>query len=72
MTPAQAAATNLAAALRRAGLEDMAVRAERGHYGDFSSPLIAPKMTLVIELERAGTGEARAVAQRVRAGDFDG
>ena len=67
-------AMKLAAALRRAGLEDMAARAETGHYHDYLSPLDFPDLALLEELHQAaaqGNVAARALVARHMNGDFD-
>lgn len=63
------AATKLANALREANQPEMAGRADVMYYSDFSSPLPAPKIALVEELESHGMDE---LARRVVAGEFDG
>lgn len=68
MRPSDAA---LAAALREAGLHDMAARAEQSHYNDFFSPLATPIMDLAEELRVVGTKESLALRQRVIMGEFD-
>lgn len=62
----------LAAALREAGLLDLAAEAERGLYDDYESPMAFPQMNLVHRLGEVGTPEALAIADQVRNGDFDG
>lgn len=62
----------LGAALYEAGLHVQARKAREGHYGDHSSHLVAPKLTLSLVLERHGTPAALALAQRVKRGEFDG
>lgn len=61
----------LAAALRKAGLEDMAKKAETGYYDDFLSPLGAPALQLAGDLARAGTPAALALRKRHINGEFD-
>lgn len=63
----------LAAAIRQAApdgrLEDMARKAEAGHYDDFESELEAPCVTLVRDLRAAG---AEDLAKRAMNGEWDG
>lgn len=61
----------LAAALREAGLSEMAAKAERGHYNEFFGDLDTPIMDLVRDLGRIGSKEALALRQRAMAGEFD-
>jgi hypothetical protein len=61
----------LAAALREAGLKEMADRAETGYYHDFLSPLDAPCLQLDADLTTAGTEPALALRARHRDGEFD-
>ena len=61
----------LAAELRKAGLEDMATKAAEGYYDDFLSPLDTPIVTLVCDLGKADTPEAKALRLRAMNGDFD-
>lgn len=62
----------LAGALRDAGLEDLALRAERGEFNDFFGAHAAPKMALVGALrDRETPAEAEHLAGRVLAGEFD-
>ena len=62
----------LASALRDIGLTDLAAEAARGQYDDYESPLAFPLMTLVHNLIAIATPEARALADRIIDGDFDG
>lgn len=71
----------LAKELRGLGLNDMAVNAENGVYGDFTSLLATPKMVLVAGLADAAEKEARRadhraaimeLRKRVMEGEFDG
>lgn len=62
----------LAAALREIGLPDLAAEAERGVYDDYESPMPFPLINLVHRLGEAGTPQAKALAERVKDGDFDG
>ena len=61
----------LAAALRDAGLPEMAGRAAQGHYHDYLSPLVMPEKQLVSELTIIGTTAALTLRRRVKQGDFD-
>jgi hypothetical protein len=61
----------LAAALREAGLTDMAEKAAGGLYHDFLSPLSAPSVQLASELRAAGTDAARALLKQHMHGEFD-
>lgn len=63
------AAEKLELALREEGLNDMAVKASQGYYGDFTSPLAMPITQLVQDLLARG---ARKLAERAMNGDFDG
>lgn len=73
-------ADKLARELRKLGLDDMAVNAEHGVYGDFTSLLVAPKMALVEALANAMLNARethrrqaiRALRKRVMNGEFDG
>jgi hypothetical protein len=66
MTPVE----KLTQALRDAGAPlEMIERAMSGYYGDFTSPLAFPIMTLVMDAEAAGLHE---VAIQARRGIFDG
>jgi len=62
----------LAAALREIGLSELADEAARGLYDDYESPMPFPLINLVHRLGEAGTPEAKALAGRVKDGDFDG
>lgn len=59
----------LAQALHALGDFDMEKKAREGYYGDFTSPLATPIMTLVQDLDAKGYS---ALAQRAREGEFDG
>lgn len=64
----------LAQELRKAGLEEMARRAEVGYYHDFLSPLDFPEMELMHDLTaaiRGGNEAARELRQRHVRGEFD-
>lgn len=61
----------LAAALRKAGLNEMAGKAEAGYYHDFLSPLDTPCIQLAADLAEAGTREAMALRARHLNGEFD-
>jgi hypothetical protein len=61
----------LAAALREAGLEELAGRAEQGHYNEFFGPLGLPELHLAAELACIATPAAMAVRQRLINGEFD-
>jgi hypothetical protein len=61
----------LACALIAAGLYDMADRAVSGWYDDYLSPLDAPTMELVNDLQKAGTPAATLIREQVLEGDFD-
>jgi hypothetical protein len=61
----------LAAALRDAGLLEMAERAAEGYYHDYLSPLVMPEKQLVSELTIIGTSAALVLCERVKQGDFD-
>jgi len=64
----------LAAALRKAGLDDLADKAATGYYHDYLSPLTFPEMQLAEDLSLAalsGNAEAIKLRQRVINGDFD-
>lgn len=72
--PDDHSAMKLAAALRMAGLDVMAVNAERGMYHDYLSPLDFPDIILLGELQEAaeaGNLAAHALIARHRNGDFD-
>lgn len=62
----------LAAALREAGLEEIAQEAERGLYDDYESPNPLPITSLVHRLGEQRTPAADAIAERAKAGEFDG
>lgn len=61
----------LAQELERAGLPKMAAKARTGYYHDFLSPLPAPCMQLLSDLEMVGTPEAAALIARHLDGEFD-
>lgn len=61
----------LAAALREAGLDDMADKAAEGYYHDFLSPLATPEMQLAEDLAAIGTDAALALRERHINGEFD-
>jgi len=64
----------LAAALREAGLEEMAAKAADGYYHDYLSPLPDPAMQLDRDLWAAVKGgnlEAGILRSRHHNGDFD-
>lgn len=61
----------LAQELRKAGLEDMAKRAEEGYYHDFLSPLNFPELELANDLAKVGTSTALALRARHLNGEFD-
>lgn len=61
----------LAAELRKAGLNEMAVKAEAGYYHDFLSELDFPEMQLDSDLLRVGTPAALALRARHHNGEFD-
>jgi hypothetical protein len=64
----------LAQELRKAGLEAMAVSAERGHYHDFLSPLPFPDMQLdsdLVDAIESGNEAARDLRRRHHQGEFD-
>ena len=62
----------LAAALREIGLDEIAREAERGLYDDYESPNAMPIHSLVHRLTEEGSPAALALAERAKAGDFDG
>lgn len=62
----------LARELEQLGHRNMADAARQGHYSDFNSKLALPKMALVSELRAIGTQRAKALAERVISGEFDG
>lgn len=68
----EAACRDLAQALHQIGQPIMRDAAARGHYSDFGSQLVAPKMTLAADLEKIGDDGALALRRRVLHGDFDG
>lgn len=59
----------LAKAFEAEGDPDMADRARAGYYGDFTSPLAAPIMQLVMDCREKGYTD---IAKRAMNGDFDG
>ena len=61
----------LAQELRAAGLNDMADRAATGYYHDFLSPLAAPCIQLMKDLEAVGSEGAIALMKRHANGEFD-
>lgn len=61
----------LASELRKAGLHEMAGKAETGYYHDFLSPLDDPALQLLTDLLAAGTEEASALRTRHLNGEFD-
>jgi hypothetical protein len=61
----------LAAALRDAGLPEMAGRAAVGYYRDYLSPLAMPEKQLMSELTIIGTSAAFMLCEQVKQGDFD-
>lgn len=61
----------LAGALRDAGLPLMAVKAEKGYYHSYLSPLVLPEEQLLSELTIIGTPAALALCERVKRGDHD-
>jgi len=60
----------LADALRAAGFETLAQRAEQDEFHDYLSPHDLPAITLNIELAALGPG-ATAIRQQFLEGDFD-
>lgn len=60
----------LAAELRRAGLPDLALKAEAGVYSVIVSTLALPELELIKDLEQAHTPAAAALAWRCRKGEF--
>lgn len=62
---------HLAQELRKAGLDEMAGRAERGFYHDYLSPLADPAIQLAKELRAVGTPQAEALRKRHLTGEFD-
>lgn len=67
----RASDAKLAAALREAGLPDMAARAEQGEWNDFFGKHGLPQLALIAELKEVDTSAARIVIDRVCNGDFD-
>jgi hypothetical protein len=64
------ASERLAAALRKRNApQEMIERAERGYYGDFTSPLATPITQLVLDATKAGLP---SIALGARLGEFDG
>lgn len=61
----------LADELRKAGLEELAKKAETGYYHDFLSPLETPCIQLISDLTKAGTPAALALRRRHMNGEFD-
>lgn len=61
----------LAQELRKAGLEEMAKKAETGYYHDFLSPLPLPCLQLAIDLKAVGSKEADVLREKVMDGEFD-
>ena len=61
----------LHAALRKAGLDELAERAKAEEFHDYFSPHAAPLMKLHEELQAVGTPAAQALMARVVNGDFD-
>jgi hypothetical protein len=61
----------LAAALRDAGLPEIAGRAADGYYHDYLSPLATPEKQLLSELTIIGTPAALMLCEQVKRGDFD-
>lgn len=61
----------LAQELRKAGLHEMAKKAETGYYHDYLSPLAMPCLQLDADLAMAGTPEALALRARHHKGEFD-
>lgn len=64
----------LAQELRKAGLETMAVEAEKGMYHDFLSPLTFPDLQLdadLVEAINAGNEAAKDLRRRHHQGEFD-
>lgn len=64
----------LAQELRKAGLDAMALSAERGHYHDFLSPLPFPDLQLdsdLIEAIESGNEMAKELRSRHHNGEFD-
>lgn len=72
--------SKLAHALRAAGFEQLANRAEQGEFSDFEGPHAVPKVELVGELSRIYKNpviasvvcqKAHVIAQQVMRGEFD-
>jgi hypothetical protein len=64
----------LAQELRKAGLETMAVEAEKGMYHDYLSPLTMPDLQLdadLVEAIKAGNQAALDLRRRHHQGEFD-
>jgi hypothetical protein len=61
----------LSMALRKAGLNELATRAEAGHYNEFFGPLDLPELQLVADLAAIGTPKAMVLRQLVMHGEFD-
>jgi hypothetical protein len=61
----------LSMALRKAGLDEMATRAEAGYYNEFFGPLDTPELQLADDLAKIGTPKAMAVRRLVIDGEFD-
>lgn len=61
----------LADELRKAGLHDMAAKAETGYYHDYLSSLDFPCQQLANDLAEAGTEKALALRARHLNGEFD-
>lgn len=61
----------LAGELRKAGLNDMADKAETGYYHDFLSPIKTPCLQLAADLAAKGSPEALALRRRHMNGEFD-
>lgn len=60
----------LAAELRKAGLPDLAIKAERGVYSVVDSTLALPELELARDLQAAHTPEADTLARRCVSGEF--
>lgn len=64
----------LAGELRKAGLDDMAAKAETGYYHDFLSPLALPDLQLdedLVDAIKAGNEAAKDLRRRHHNGEFD-
>jgi hypothetical protein len=64
----------LAQELRLAGLEEMALQAEKGMYHDYLSPLTFPELQLdadLVEAHKAGNAAALDLRRRHHNGEFD-